>query len=58
MLQEQGLGDDGVHAAGSHELGEGDDQLNRKEKQVAHPKERLPRDALQYKTARGRRLTI
>ena len=42
MLQEQGLGNDGVNTAGARELGQGDDQLNREEKQVTHRHERLP----------------
>ena len=42
MLQEQGLGDDGVDTAGSHQLGDGDDKLKREEKQVTHPEGRLP----------------
>ncbi len=39
MLQEQGLGDDGVESAGSRPLGDGDDKLKREEKQVTHPEE-------------------
>src|ERR1700722_6572121 len=42
MPQEQGLGDDGVDTAGSHQLGDGDEKLKRKEKQVTHPEGRLP----------------
>ncbi len=42
MLQEQGLGDDRANTAGTHEPGDGDDQLNREEKQISHRQGRLP----------------
>ena len=42
MLQEQGLGDDGVDTGGSHQLGDGDDELKREERKVTHPEGRLP----------------
>lgn len=42
MLQDQGLGDNGANTTGSHELGKGDDKLNREKKQVTHRQGRLP----------------
>lgn len=41
-LQQQRLGDDGVDAAGTSELGEGDNQLHREKEQVTHRQGRLP----------------
>ena len=42
MLEEQRFGDDGANTAGQGELGQGDDQLNREENQIAHRHGKLP----------------
>ena len=42
VLEQQRFGDDGADPAGARELGQGDDQLRREEKQITHRRGRLP----------------
>ena len=43
MPEKQRFGNDGTNTTGAHKSGEGDDQLNREDKQYAHVEGKLPR---------------